>query len=99
MLTCPAYTGRRSRRRFFGAKEELNLENVRGEKRRLLFPSRVSLTRSVTIRLVTTTYYTTLYGENSVKYLVAITWKKISDTIRSLSTLPAFEKAVRQLRF
>ena len=94
MLTCPAYTGRRSRRRFFGAKEELNLENVRGEKRRLLFPSRVSLTRSVT-----TTYYTTLYSENSVKYLVAITWKKISDTIRSLSTLPAFEKALRQLRF
>ena len=57
MLTCPAYTGRRSRRRFFGAKEELNLENVRGEKRRLLFPSRVSLTRSVT----TTRNYDLLY--------------------------------------
>ena len=57
MLTCPAYTGRRSGRRFFGAKEELNLENVRGEKRRLLFPSRVSLTRSVT----TTRNYDLLY--------------------------------------
>ena len=32
-------------------------------------------------------------------YLVAITWNKISDTLRSLSTLSAFKKAVRQLRF
>ena len=27
---------------------------------------------------------TTRYGKNSVKYLVAITWNKISDTLRSL---------------
>ena len=33
---------------------------------------------------------TTRYGKNSVKYLVAITWNKISDTLRSLSTLSAF---------
>ena len=42
---------------------------------------------------------TTRYGKNSVKYLAAITWNKISDTLRSLSTLSAFKKAVRQLRF
>ena len=42
---------------------------------------------------------TTLYGKNSVKFLAAITWNKISDTLRSLSTLSAFKKAVRQLRF
>ena len=33
---------------------------------------------------------TTRYGKNSVKYLAAITWNKISDTLRSLSTLSAF---------
>ena len=32
-------------------------------------------------------------------YLVAITWNKVSDTLRSLSTLSTFEKSVRQLRF
>ena len=42
---------------------------------------------------------TTRYGKNSVKYLAAITWNKISDTLRSQSTLSAFKKAVRQLRF
>ena len=42
---------------------------------------------------------TTRYGKNSVKYLAAITWNKISDTLRFLSTLSAFKKAVRQLRF
>ena len=42
---------------------------------------------------------TTRYGKNSVKYLAAITWNKISDTLTSLSTLSAFKKAVRQLRF
>ena len=42
---------------------------------------------------------TTRYGKNSVKYLAAITWNKISDTLRSQSTLSAFQKAVRQLRF
>ena len=42
---------------------------------------------------------TTRYGKNSVKFLAAITWNKISDTLRSLSTLSAFKKAVRQLRF
>ena len=42
---------------------------------------------------------TTRYGKNSVKYLAAITWSKISDTLRSLSTLSAFKKAVRELRF
>ena len=42
---------------------------------------------------------TTRYGKNSVKYLAAITWNKISDTLRSLSTLSAFKKAVPQLRF
>ena len=42
---------------------------------------------------------TTRYGKNSVKYLAAITWKKISDTLRSLTTLPGFKKEVRQLRF
>ena len=42
---------------------------------------------------------TTRYGKNSVKYLAAITWNKISDTLRSLSTLSAYKKAVRQLRF
>ena len=38
---------------------------------------------------------TTRYGKNSVKYLAAITWNKISDTLRSLSTLSAFKKAVQ----
>ena len=33
---------------------------------------------------------TTRYGKNSVKYLVAITWNKISDTLRSLSSLSVF---------
>ena len=42
---------------------------------------------------------TTRYGKSSVKYLAAITWNKISDTLRSLRTLSAFKKAVRQLRF
>ena len=42
---------------------------------------------------------TTRYGKNSVKYLAAITWNKISDTLRSLSTLSACKKAVRQLMF
>ena len=42
---------------------------------------------------------TTYYGKNSVKYLTAITWNNFSDTLRSLSTLSAFKKAVRQLRF
>ena len=42
---------------------------------------------------------TTRYGKNSAKYLAAITWNKICDTLRSLSTLLAFKKAVRQLRF
>ena len=42
---------------------------------------------------------TTCYGKNSVKYLAAITWNKISDTLRSLSSLSVFKKAVRQLRF
>ena len=42
---------------------------------------------------------TTRYGKNSVKYSAAITWNKMSDTLRSLSTLSAFKKAVRQLRF
>ena len=41
---------------------------------------------------------TNRYGKNSVKYLAAITWNKISDALRSLSTLLAFQKAVRQLR-
>ena len=42
---------------------------------------------------------TTRYGKNSVKYLATVTWNKISGTLRSLSTLLAFKKAVRQLRF
>ena len=42
---------------------------------------------------------TTRYGKNSVKCLAAITWNKISDTLRSLSTLSAFKKALRRLRF
>ena len=42
---------------------------------------------------------TTRYGKNSVKYLAAITWNKISDTLRTLSTLSAFKKAVQQRRF
>ena len=42
---------------------------------------------------------TTCYGKNSLKYLAAITWNKISDTLRSQSTLSAFKKAVSQLRF
>ena len=32
---------------------------------------------------------TTRYGKNSVKYLTAITWNKISDILRCLSTLSA----------
>ena len=42
---------------------------------------------------------TTRYGKNSAKYLAAITWNKIFDTLRSLSSLSVFKKAVRQLRF
>ena len=42
---------------------------------------------------------TTRYGKNSLKYLAAITWNEISDTLRSLSTLSAFKKAVSRLRF
>ena len=38
-------------------------------------------------------------GKNSVKYLAAITWNKISDILRSLTSLSVFKKAVRQLRF
>ena len=38
-------------------------------------------------------------GKNSVKYLAAITWNKISDILRSLRSLLVFKKAVRQLRF
>ena len=38
---------------------------------------------------------TTRYGKN----LAAITWNKISDTLRFLSTLSAFKKAVRQQKF
>ena len=34
---------------------------------------------------------TTRYGKNSVKYLAAITWNKISDTLRFLSTWSAFK--------
>ena len=33
----------------------------------------------------------TPYGKNSVKYLVAFTYNKISDALRSLSTLSAFK--------
>ena len=42
---------------------------------------------------------TTHNGKNSVKYLAAVTWNKISDTWRSLSTLSAFKKAVHRPRF
>ena len=35
----------------------------------------------------------TCYDETSVKYLAAITWNKISDTLRSL-TVSAFKQAV-----
>ena len=42
---------------------------------------------------------TTRYGKNLVNYLEAITWNKISDTLRYLNTLSAFTKVVRQLRF
>ena len=42
---------------------------------------------------------TTRYGNNTVKYLAANTWNKISDTLRSLTTLSAFRKAVRELSF
>ena len=42
---------------------------------------------------------TTRYGRKSVKYLWAITWNKVPDTLRSLNTSLAFEKAIRQLRF
>ena len=41
----------------------------------------------------------THYSKNSVKYLAAITWNKISDTLRSISILSAFKRAIRQLRF
>ena len=37
---------------------------------------------------------TTSYGKNSVKYLAVITWNKSSDTLRSLSSLSVFKKAV-----
>ena len=30
---------------------------------------------------------TTRYGKNSVKYLAAITWNKISDTLRTVPTI------------
>ena len=40
---------------------------------------------------------TTRYGKNSVKYLAAITWNKISDTLRSLSTLSASKIACSRL--
>ena len=36
------------------------------------------------------------YGKNSVKYLAAITWNKISDTLRSLSSLSVFKKGRSQ---
>ena len=39
----------------------------------------------------------TQYDSLSIKYLAAITWNKISNTLRSLSTLSAFNKAIRQL--
>ena len=39
----------------------------------------------------------TRYGKNSVKYLAAITWNKISDTLRSLSTLSASKIAFSRL--
>ena len=42
---------------------------------------------------------TTRKGKNSIKYLAAITWNKISDNLRSLNTLSAFIKAVCGLRF
>ena len=43
---------------------------------------------------------TTRYGKNSVTiYLVAITWNKISDTLRSLISLSVFQKVVQQLWF
>ena len=42
---------------------------------------------------------TTRYGKNSIKYLAAVIWNKISDTLRSLSTLSAFKKAVHRPRF
>ena len=42
---------------------------------------------------------TTRCGKNSIKYLAAITWNNISDTLRSIRILSAFENAVRQLRF
>ena len=40
---------------------------------------------------------TTRYGKSSVKYLAAITWNKISDTLRSLSTLSASKIACSRL--
>ena len=40
---------------------------------------------------------TTRYGKNSVKYLAAITWNKISDTLRAIRILSAFKKAVLDL--
>ena len=40
---------------------------------------------------------TTRYGKSSVKYLAAITWNKISDTLRSLSTLSASKIAFSRL--
>ena len=39
----------------------------------------------------------TCYGKISVKYLAAITWNKISDTLRSLSTLPAVRELSKVL--
>jgi len=41
----------------------------------------------------------TRYVKNSVRFLAATTWNKISDTLRSLTILSAFRKAVRELRF
>ena len=40
---------------------------------------------------------TTRYGKNLVKYLTAITWNKISDTLRSLHTLSASKIACSRL--
>ena len=42
---------------------------------------------------------TTRYGRKSVKYLAAITWNKVPNTLRSLNSLLAFKKAIRQPRF
>ena len=41
----------------------------------------------------------TRYGKNSVKYLAAFTWNKISDTLRSLTTMSAFKKGSQRAKF